>query len=202
MSISKDINKAIEKNFPAQVVGVLQERLAELEEKEKRLAELENNYNTNNAKRRVISEEELQQILIDHKKWLKSDGKIGARACLQHTDLSHAKLFRVDLRRAKLWGSNLEYADLREANLSETDLEKCNLQHADLSSVILTRAYLRDAKLQESNLDDARFEGANIRGVDLSKADLHCTYFTGAIRDYETWGIPADLPGDFLDENE
>ncbi len=48
------------------------------------------------------SDKDLQRILSQHKKWLKTGGKKGCRA-----DLSHAALQSVNLK-----GANLKYATL------------------------------------------------------------------------------------------
>lgn len=54
-----------------------------------------------------MRQEELDEILLAHKKWLESDGKGGVRA-----DLSYADLSSADLRNADLSGANMDYAVL------------------------------------------------------------------------------------------
>ncbi len=64
-----------------------------------------------------MKQEELQEILDAHKKWINGkDG--GARANLRGADLRGA-----DLREANLRGADLGGADLREANLRGADLD-------------------------------------------------------------------------------
>ena len=97
-----------------------------------------------------MKQEELQEILDAHKKWINGeDGGAGA-------DLRRADLRRADLRRADLFGANL-----RDANLFGANLIDANLSGADLSGADLRRANLRDANLR----------GADLRGADL---DFSC----------------------------
>ncbi len=73
-----------------------------------------------------MKQEELQEILDAHKKWINGkDG--GARANLSEADLSGANLSGANLRRA-----DLSEADLSEADLSEADLSGADLRRADL----------------------------------------------------------------------
>ncbi|WP_306817995.1 pentapeptide repeat-containing protein [Blautia producta] len=83
-----------------------------------------------------MKQEELQEILDAHKKWINGkDG--GARANLIGADLSGA-----DLRRADLSGADLSGADLRRADLRRADLIGADLRRADLSGADLRRADL------------------------------------------------------------
>ena len=97
-----------------------------------------------------MKQEELQEILDAHKKWINGeDGGAGA-------DLRRADLRRADLRRADLFGANL-----RDANLFGANQRDANLSGADLSGADMRRANLRDANLR----------GADLRGADL---DFSC----------------------------
>ena len=87
-----------------------------------------------------MRQEELDEILLAHEKWLESDGKGGVRA-----DLSGANLRNADLRNADLSNANLSYANLRGANLRNADLSYANLNSADL----------RNADLSGANMDYA-----------------------------------------------
>ena len=62
-----------------------------------------------------MTENEIKEILENHKKWLNEDG--GKKA---------------DLKGANLKGANLSYADLSYANLSYANLRGANLNCADL----------------------------------------------------------------------
>ncbi len=89
-----------------------------------------------------MKQEELQEILDAHKKWINGeDGGAGA-------NLSGADLRRADLRDADLSGANL-----RDANLSGADLRRADLSGADLRGADLRRANLSGADLSGADLD-------------------------------------------------
>ena len=76
-----------------------------------------------------ITEEELKEILEQHKLWLKSNEEEG--------------------KRANLYGANLSGANLSDANLTCTNLISANLTDAILSGADLTGADLTDTILDE-----------------------------------------------------
>ena len=86
-----------------------------------------------------MTQEELENILKAHTKWLKyEDGGI-----------------RADLRGANLRGANLSGADLRYANLRFADLRRADLRRADLSGANLSGA---KGLLNAINYMEAYFE--------------------------------------------
>lgn len=89
---------------------------------------------------RKITEEQLKQILEDHK-----DGK------------------RANLRRTSLRKFNLHKANLRDACLTGADLREAFLLGADLSGADLRKADLRFAELTEAKLNEANLHFADIR---------------------------------------
>jgi hypothetical protein len=116
----------------------------------------------------VITKEDLQKHLEEHKKWLETKGKEGMRldlssaslvgAYLPWADLSRADLLGADFYCAFLFNANLSGADLSETNLSEANLSGADLSGADLYGVDLSGAMITDA-----NLDGVIFE--SIRGL-------------------------------------
>jgi hypothetical protein len=86
---------------------------------------------------RKITEEELKEILKQHRLWLDSDEKEGKQADLSYDNLAYAKLSGAILRRANLDGVNFSYSDLSGANLSGADLINSELEYADLTDTIL-----------------------------------------------------------------
>ena len=101
---------------------------------------------------RTISKQELDKIIDNHKKWLKSGGDEGERANLRSADLRSADLRSANLRSADLRYANLRSADLRSADLRYADLSSADLRCADLSS-----ANLSSANLSYANLDYSAF---------------------------------------------
>ena len=94
-----------------------------------------------------MKQEELQEILDAHKKWINGEDG-GAGADLRRADLRRADLFGANLRDANLFGANL-----RDANLSGADLSGADLRRANLSGADLRRANLRGADLRGADLD-------------------------------------------------
>ena len=86
------------------------------------------------AKLREVSEEELEQILAAHKKWVETGGEKGEQADLSLANLQGANLRRTNLQEASLRGANLQGAALAGANLQKANLVSANLQAANLSS--------------------------------------------------------------------
>ncbi|ACL05226.1 Ion transport 2 domain protein [Desulfatibacillum aliphaticivorans] len=130
---------------------------------------------------RQISDEELQQVLAEHKKWLDSEGTDGKQADLRKTDLegrdlSEATLVQAHLQKAYLWGAHLQKADLRGAHLQKADLRGAHLQKADLRGAHLQKADLRLAHLQKAYLRGAHLQKAYLWEADLQKADLRLAH--------------------------
>lgn len=118
----------------------------------------------------TYTDEELKEILAQHKLWLDTNRKKGKRA-----DLSSVVLVGVDLTKAVLRRADLSKATLTGATLTGANLIGANLIGADLSEVDLRRAVLRSANLTEANLMDA-----NLRGADLRKANCEDANFINA----------------------
>ena len=134
-----------------------------------------------------ISDDELNEILANHKLWIDSNSKYGNHAILHYADLSDADLHGAnlnyavlsganlndaDLSDADLHGANLNYADLSGANLSSADLSDADLNYADLSGANLSSADLSDADLNGADLNYANLSGANLRGANLDYSCL------------------------------
>jgi len=90
---------------------------------------------------------EFAQVLDQHRLWVESGGKEGARGHLA--------------------GANLVGLDLTGANLQGAELQKVNLRGADLSMANLRNANLVEADLRETNLLGTEFSGANLMGANL-----------------------------------
>ena len=114
----------------------------------------------------------IEQTLIDHKLWLQSGGKKGARANLRDADLGGAYLRGANLRGANLRGANLSDANLCDANLVDANLCDANLSDANLRGANLSDANLCGANLVDANLCDANLSDANLCGANLVDANL------------------------------
>jgi hypothetical protein len=104
-----------------------------------------------------MDQQELDLILIDHKKWLNGvEG--GCCADLSNADLRNADLVDADLKGANLRGANLSNAYLRFADLRNASLKCANLKGADLRGVDLRFADLSNADLRGADLDFSGFQ--------------------------------------------
>jgi uncharacterized protein YjbI with pentapeptide repeats len=133
----------------------------------------------------TISHEQLQQVLVDHQKWLRSEGHDGKRADFSHLDISKANLAEADLRKAIFKDCNAQGTILSKAKLDEGDFERANLKRAQLDEAILVdanlkRAILCHASLKGANLKRAILDAAILKGSDLSKAKLNDATLEGA----------------------
>lgn len=82
---------------------------------------------------RTITQEELNEILELHKKWMNGkDG--GKRAILRCANLCGADLYNADLSYADLCGAILHCADLRCADLRNADLSGANIANIQYSN--------------------------------------------------------------------
>ncbi|MEA5479240.1 pentapeptide repeat-containing protein [Pseudanabaena galeata UHCC 0370] len=132
----------------------------------------------------------IQESLKLHGRWLKTNGKKGARLIAKGADLSEANLMRyklseadlsgADLSKAKLFEAKLIGADLHGANLSGADLHRAKLISADLSRAVLSGAVLEAADLSKAKLIEAKLIEADLYRADLGKADLGKANLSGA----------------------
>lgn len=136
-----------------------------------------------------LNRREIDELLENHKKWLKGEGghcldlrnaNISlAGAYLKGADLAQANLSNVNLRNVNLQGADLRNVDLSGANLSHADLSNAilnntNLQGANLYGTNLQGADLRIANLQDAVLSDANLKNANLDAANLNHAKLDC----------------------------
>lgn len=114
-------------------------------------------------KLRIVSKDELTEILKNHRLWLESGDPEKKRA---------RKGKRADLSKVDLSGIDLSGVDLSEANLSEVHLIGARLMGINLSRANLSRADLTGAKLRYANLVLTNFTYADLFFVDLRDANL------------------------------
>ena len=143
----------------------------------------------------LLSSEKFKTVLDDHRQWLFSGGKTGARADLTGVDLRGTDLESVGLQKAKLTSTCLSGSDLTNANLENADLENANLDGtclcwANLQGANLRGASLRGAELRWTDLQNADLSETDLSNTDLSGADLKGAILTGA----EFYGAKMEKP--------
>ena len=133
---------------------------------------------------------QIEEILEEHRVWLATDGKNGARANFEKASLEPIKLAKADLRMANFRGANLVNTDLREANLQEADLIAADLSNANLKGAGLQKAELNSARLCKTNLEGADLREANLQNADLIETNLKFANLTGcSIYGISVWNL-------------
>ena len=131
--------------------------------------------------RKKISFHNLDLVLMHHRQWLESKGRLGKRAELKGIDLNGRELFGVILTRAVIQDVNFCGANLRTSNFQGASILGCRLSQAHIQWSILTGAVLEGCDVTRANLQFAEVSNATIAGVDFSGAFFHNAYLSKAV---------------------
>ena len=140
-----------------------------------------------------MTEDELKEILKDHKNWL-DENDIGHQADLSDADLTGIDLPEIDLDKISLKGVCWRGTYLSQASFDEVCMSKSDLHGTDFSNAHFRGVDLSNANLSGANFSHARFSEVNFSNADLSGADLSETYFEKTCFK-ETCFNGADLKG-------
>jgi hypothetical protein len=137
-------------------------------------------------------------IIIQGEHQSQKDAVLAGRANLSSADLPDTNLSRADLRGANLRNTNLSRADLssaklRGADLRGADLSRANLRSADLRGADLRGANIRGANIRSADLRGADLSGADLRSADLSRADLRGADLSGAMINFQSHDLLAEI---------
>ena len=124
-----------------------------------------------------LSREELKSLLLEHEKWLTSNGRKGSRAILQHLDLSKNHLAYVSYSLNEI---NLSKAIIKEVHFGNSYLENLNLSGAILNSVIFNDAILNKSNFVKAECFDCSFDCTFILDAELSNSTFEKCRFTKA----------------------
>ena len=113
---------------------------------------------------REITQEELEEVLEKHEKWLEGDRRNGKQADLRKTHL-HGK----DFSRHRLEFAILEEALLDDAILTGADLNIAYAEGASFASARMDNCQLIKTKLQDSDLRSAILDGSLFHGPDTMR---------------------------------
>ncbi len=116
---------------------------------------------------KAVAGRDLEAILEEHARWVRSGGTEGRRAVLEGEDLSGRTLTEAPLTNA-----SLRRCDLSGSDLSGAELHGADLRHAEILGGVLNGGNLAVARLRHARLRGCRLEGANLTGADLAGADL------------------------------
>ncbi len=127
---------------------------------------------------RVLSRDEIEQMLAAHRLYLASEYHKGHRANFASADLSGRDFSGLNLRgikmdRAVLRGADFTGAQLQRANLIGVISQDARLDRADLSGARLSGANLVSASLENACLANADMEFALMAKALLRGACLH-----------------------------
>jgi len=144
-----------------------------------------------------MDNDELQEILVQHRLWLHSSGGEGKRADLQRQELNSGHFIERDLtdadfQRCELRRANFHKATLRRTNFREADLQNANLENNNfLLSAQLAGANVAGAKLPEAI---AKFEGLKTIAEATSNAQkLFVALLGGCLYCWLTIGTTTDV---------
>src|SRR5215813_13841312 len=126
---------------------------------------------------RVLSSDEIEQILASHQLYLETEYHQGHRANFASADLSGRDFSGLNLRgvkmdRAVLRGTDFIGTDLRGANLIGSLAEQARFDLADLSRARLSGANLVSTSFEKARLGRAEMEFALMANVILRGACL------------------------------
>lgn len=130
---------------------------------------------------KVLTHEEVNSVLTEHREWLASAGTRGRRARLMKSNLAALKREPTEIASPNFdSGISLVWAHLHGAGLNDTDLHKARFEWAHLDGAFLTLARLQGAVLRQAVLDGANLVGANVTSASFAGASLVGTDFTRA----------------------
>ena len=107
---------------------------------------------------RVLSPDEIERLLAEHRLYLESEYHEGHRANFASADLTGRDFSGLNLR-----GIKMDRAVLRGANFSRAHLQSANLIGAILQEARFDRADLSGARLSGANLVSASLEPVSPR---------------------------------------
>src|SRR5437764_13075942 len=116
---------------------------------------------------RVLSPDEVEQMLASHRLYLETEYHEGHRA-----NFSSANLTGRDFSGLNLRGIKMDRAVLRGADFTGADLRSANLIGAMAQQARFDRADLSRARLSGANLVSASFENACLEKTDLEFARM------------------------------
>src|SRR4029077_11992046 len=137
---------------------------------------------------RVLSADEIEQMLAEHRLYLETEYRQGHRANFASADLSGQDFSGLNLR-----GIKMDRAVLRSADFSGARLQRANLIGVISLEARFDGADLTGARLSGANLISASFENACLANSDMEFAlmangRLQCT----RLREADIWRAQLD----------
>ena len=140
---------------------------------------------------RVLSADEIEQMLASHRLYLRTEYHEGHRANFSSADLTGRdfsglnlrgiKMDRAVLRGADFTGAHLESANLIGAILEQARFDRADLSRARLSGANLVSASLENARLAKADMEFSLMGDALLQGACLCEADMSGAQLDGAV---------------------
>lgn len=135
--------------------------------------------------RESLEDRELKQVVLEHSRWLTSQGREGRQAQLEPFFAYAPQLLAIEIAEMDLGDSRLPLADLRYARVIDSQLVRVDLYGCQGYQSCFSRSNLTGAQLEGANLTEtiARrtvFDQANLSRTVFSRADLYQASLRGA----------------------
>jgi hypothetical protein len=150
---------------------------------------------------RVLSPDEIHQMLASHQLYLETEYHEGLRANFSSADLTRrdfsglnlrgVKMDRALLRKADFTGAGLQSANLIGAIMQEARFDRADLSRARLSGGNLVSASLENACLARAEMEFAVMANAVLRGACLCEAERGSARWCRADPGQSAQGEPA-----------
>lgn len=120
-----------------------------------------------------VTQEELNEIIANHKKWIEAYGKYVVMRLIRDP-------YNIDYEDYLTGPPNSPMACIINKDLSDLDFSEANLEWSVFKGCDFTRANLCKVNFRVANLLGSSFNHANLKGIDLQYANLTDTNFIRA----------------------
>lgn len=139
-----------------------------------------------------INQQELNNILELHRKYIDGDKKNGMKANLNYKDLrgldfsnqnlidisiAHSNLIRTNFSKSNLKGIKFCSSNLKFSNFGHTKLNGVNFDNADLTSLTFAESFIKHSSLCFSNLNKTDFTRAVLVDIKIEKTKFDKAIF-------------------------
>lgn len=113
---------------------------------------------------KAITQQQFDEILIKHMKWLKGDID-GERGCLENKNLNRLNLFGAHLDKFEFYGCSFDETTFSAASLQNSQLIECEFLRADFRNADFRCATICNCDFRFADLRNGNFAGTSIVGI-------------------------------------
>lgn len=126
------------------------------------------------ADRRIISDDEFDQIIADHSRYLKDPAtEYNCKANFRSCEIRQRDLKDLNFEDTDFFNAYIADAGLKSSKLDLTDFRESHLIRVDFSGSSLAATRFRNARLRDCNLADVSgLQSAQLAGTDLSGSKI------------------------------